>query len=50
MLKKFEFPTEAEARAFAEGVEFVNDSSVEVVSTAQESVSGSWTVTVEDNS
>ena len=49
MLKKFEFPTEAEARAFTKGVEFVNDSSVEVVSVCEE-FPGKWTVTVEDNS
>lgn len=29
--RTFEFHTEAEARAFAEGVQFVNDSSIEVV-------------------
>lgn len=47
MLKLFDFRTRAEARAFVEGVEFVNDSEVEVVK-LDLLETGRWQVTVED--
>lgn len=47
--KTFEFCSEAEAKAFVQGVEYVNDSAVEVKGIKQRKKTGHWIVTVADS-
>lgn len=48
MRKTFPYPTHAEAKAFAEGVEFVNDSAIDILS-VEPTPDGGGVVTLEDH-
>jgi len=49
MERKFDFETEAAAWAFVQGIEYVNDDSIEVVSVEQPEGHAEWCVTLIDH-